>query len=128
MNLFKVANYFIEKKSYIRKMQNGKYKVLSRKGKTLGVYNTKEEAKKRLQQIEYFKKNASVLIEDADDFTYSAISRHLRKELSPKEFKLFQKKYKDNFDKFYLDGVDNFEEAALKETLKLDFGKVEKKK
>ena len=30
--------------------------VRSRKGKKLGEYNTRKEAAKRLQQIEYFKK------------------------------------------------------------------------
>lgn len=38
----------------IRKI-NGKYVVLSEKGRKMGTYDTEEEAKKRLQQIEYFK-------------------------------------------------------------------------
>lgn len=39
----------------IRKVKNG-YKVLSEKGKRLGApYKTKEEAEKRLKQVEYFK-------------------------------------------------------------------------
>lgn len=39
----------------IRK-ENGKYVVKSEDGtKVLGTYETKEEAEKRLQQIEYFK-------------------------------------------------------------------------
>lgn len=38
----------------IRKIKN-KYKVISKKGKNLGTYKTKEEAEKRLRQIEYFK-------------------------------------------------------------------------
>jgi hypothetical protein len=38
----------------IRKTKNG-YKVVSEKGRNMGEYTTKEEAKKRLQQIEYFK-------------------------------------------------------------------------
>jgi hypothetical protein len=32
-----------------------KWSVKSESGKTLGVYDTKSEAKKRLEQIEYFK-------------------------------------------------------------------------
>lgn len=41
--------------SYIRK-EKGVYNVYSEKGKCLGKgYKTKEEAEKRLKQIEYFK-------------------------------------------------------------------------
>ena len=37
-------------------IQEGKkWAVKSESGKTLGVYDTKSEAKKRLEQIEYFK-------------------------------------------------------------------------
>jgi len=36
--------------------QNGKYVIKSEDGsKTLGTYDTREEAEKRLKQIEYFK-------------------------------------------------------------------------
>ena len=39
----------------IKKLKEG-YKVLSEKGKNLGgPYKTKEEAAKRLRQVEYFK-------------------------------------------------------------------------
>lgn len=34
---------------------NGGYKVVSEKGRNMGTYKTKEEAKKRLRQIEFFK-------------------------------------------------------------------------
>ena len=38
------------------KKLNGKYVVLSEKtGRKFGTYDTKEEAKKRLRQVEYFK-------------------------------------------------------------------------
>ena len=41
----------------IRKSGKG-YKVLSKKGKNLGgPYKTLEEAKKRLRQVEFFKRN-----------------------------------------------------------------------
>jgi hypothetical protein len=41
----------------IRKAKEG-YKVVSEKGKNLGgPYKTKEEAAKRLRQVEYFKHN-----------------------------------------------------------------------
>ena len=35
--------------------QGKKYKIVSQEGKTLGVFDTEEEAKKRLREIEYFK-------------------------------------------------------------------------
>ncbi len=38
----------------IRKVKEG-YRVLSESGRNMGTYGTKEEAKKRLRQIEYFK-------------------------------------------------------------------------
>jgi hypothetical protein len=39
----------------IRKLKSG-YRVVSHKGKNLGEYRTKKEAKKRLAQIEYFRR------------------------------------------------------------------------
>ncbi len=39
----------------IRKVKGG-YRVLSEKGRNMGTYATKEEAEKRLRQIEYFKR------------------------------------------------------------------------
>ncbi len=38
----------------IRKIKGG-YRVLSEKGRNMGTYKAKEEAKKRLRQIEFFK-------------------------------------------------------------------------
>lgn len=38
----------------IRKVKEG-YRVVSESGRNMGTYATKEEAKKRLKQIEYFK-------------------------------------------------------------------------
>lgn len=39
----------------IRKVR-GKYRVLSESGRNMGAYNTLAEAKKRLRQIEFFKR------------------------------------------------------------------------
>jgi len=38
----------------IRKVKEG-YRVVSESGRNMGTYATKEEAEKRLKQIEYFK-------------------------------------------------------------------------
>lgn len=35
--------------------QGNKYRVVSEKGKNLGEYKSKEEAEKRLREVEYFK-------------------------------------------------------------------------
>lgn len=43
----------------IRKIKEG-YWVLSENGKNMGTYKTEAEAKKRLQQIEYFKHKNSL--------------------------------------------------------------------
>lgn len=43
----------------IRKTKSGKYKVVSKSGKSLGTYASKAAATKRLQQVEYFKHKKS---------------------------------------------------------------------
>ena len=48
MNFKSVLNEVIKK-------EGSKYCVKSKKGKNLGCYDTKEEAEKRLKQVEYFK-------------------------------------------------------------------------
>jgi hypothetical protein len=45
----------MEKLAYIKKLPNGKYRVYSEKGKNMGTFSTEEEAKKRLQDIHFFK-------------------------------------------------------------------------
>ncbi len=40
----------------IKKLSSGKYRVLSKKGKNLGTFDTKHEAHVRLGQVEAFKK------------------------------------------------------------------------
>jgi len=42
----------------IKKIKNG-YKVVSESGRNMGTYKTREETKKRLKQIEYFKHKKS---------------------------------------------------------------------
>ena len=39
----------------IRKVKSG-YRVVSKKGKNLGTYKTEDAAKKRLAQVEFFKR------------------------------------------------------------------------
>ena len=43
------------KKSFIKQIGKNKFRVYSEKGRNLGTYESKEKAKKRLKQIEFFK-------------------------------------------------------------------------
>ena len=89
------------KNAYIRKLPNGKYRVFSEKGKNMGTYNSHQAAKKRLQQIEFFKhKKASNNLLDLshlDDVSYSAVVRELRK-LNKQAADHFISIYKKCFD------------------------------
>lgn len=51
------------KESKIRKLPSGKWRVLSKKNKNLGTYDTKEEAVHRLRQVEYFKHKKSEILQ-----------------------------------------------------------------
>ena len=97
------------KEGRIRKLPNGKYRVLSEKDKNLGTYDTRDKAKKRLKQIEYFKHKDDNKSEDselstidlttADDFSYSAIMRCLRQQATKEQVMDFLKLFKKEFDK-----------------------------
>lgn len=117
-----VGECAIVKEAFVKKMPNGKYRVVSRKGKNLGEYDTKEKAKIRLKQIEWFKfknkyKKASKLDKLEDTTSYSAIMRDLNKYYDENEIETFQKTYKDLFDKAIQDGDDKPEEHVLNDAL-----------
>lgn len=112
----------------IRKLPGGKYRVLSEKGKNLGTFNSREKAKKRLQQVEYFKHldsgnaedsenaedNSSVIdLTKAVDFSYSAIMREMRKEASKEQVRLFLALFKKEFDKAVKNKLQKPEKIAL---------------
>lgn len=104
------------KNAYIRKLPNGKYRVYSEKGKNLGTYNTREQAKKRLRQIEFFKhKKAATNIDmsNLDGVSYSAIIRELRKQGNDEAANEFISMYKKCFDACVVDGIENPAECAL---------------
>lgn len=90
---------FFLKLAYVRKLPNGKYRVFSEKGKNMGTYDTKEEANKRLGQIEYFKKQAN------KELTYSSIMRTLRHNHED-QVEPFMKKFKEEFDESLIEGAD----------------------
>lgn len=96
----------------IRKLPNGKYRVLSEKGKNLGTYDTKELAKKRLRQVEFFKhKNASD--NSHDDASYSATMRELRKSYDEDAISKFQRQFKSTFDNALMNNEEHPEDTAM---------------
>src|SRR5208282_5672113 len=118
----------------IRKLPNGRYRVLSQDGKNLGTYKSREGAKKRLKQVEYFKHfdhseaaDAPPVIDltDADEFSYSAIMRKLRQKGSPEQVKQFLQIFKLQFDKAVKGKLQKPEKVALQNTM-LRFNKLHK--
>lgn len=127
-NILKIAtNYcddcfhYINKTAIIKKLPGNKYMVTSEKGKNLGVYSTKELAKKRLRQVEYFKhkkddndaNDKPIDLSKLEEFSYSCLMRELRKKASKDQFKYFLKLYKLCFDKALRKKIKSPEQAAL---------------
>lgn len=122
----------------IRKLPNGKYRVLSMEGKNLGTYTSHEGAKKRLKQVEYFKhfdhkdsndanEQSVIDLTKADEFSYSAIVRKLRQEATPEQVKTFLTIFKQQFDKAVKGKVHKPEKIALQNAM-LKFNRIHKVK
>jgi hypothetical protein len=111
----------MNKISIIKKLPNGKWRVVSRKGKNLGTFDTKDEAAQRLKQVEFFKHKkaaAPVDLSQLEDLTYSSIMRELNKQ--NKDLVLpFMQIFKKIFDKLVCKGESNPGEKALFPTLVL---------
>lgn len=115
----------------IRKLPDGKYRVLSEKGKNLGTSNTKGEAEERLRQVEYFKhrdQNSAddfeeIDLRDADDFSYSAIMRKMREKASKEQVRKFLRLFKAQFDKAVKSKLQKPEKVALQNAL-IKFNKI----
>ena len=113
--------------AFIKKMPGGKWRVLSQKGKSLGTYDTKEEAVERLRQVEYYKHHSkdkshsddeSVIdLTDADDFSYSAIMRKMRQKASKEQVKEFLTLFKAQFDRAVKKKLQKPEKIALQNSL-----------
>jgi hypothetical protein len=110
----------------IRKLPGGKYRVLSGKGKNLGTSETKEEAVKRLREVEYFKRNDEnefkeeekvIDLTGAIDFSYSAIMREMRQEASKEQVREFLVYFKREFDKAVKKKLQKPEKVALQNSL-----------
>lgn len=138
-NLLKLASTYeqeciqdLVKIARIRKMPNGKYRVLSQKGKSLGEYSSRKGAEKRLKQVEYFKhldkshaddSPNAIDLTDIDDFSYSAIMRKMREKASPEQVKQFLQLFKAQFDKAVKGKMNKPERIALQNAV-LKFNKV----
>ena len=112
------------KRAFIKKMPDGKYKVLSEKGKNLGVFPSREKAEKHLREIEFFKhkkkkasKDLSIDLTSLEELSYSAIMRELRKQCDPNIVQEFQTIFKKLFDALVLHGEDHPAEKAMPATI-----------
>jgi hypothetical protein len=136
-NILKIASEYyakasiLEKFAVIRKLPNGKYRVLSHKGKNLGTYKTKDEAKERLQDVEFFKHQDQSNAEDhidltkIEDFSFSATMRQLRQNAKPEQVMEFLKTYNDCFENAVKKQLEQPEHVALQNAL-IDFNNTNK--
>jgi hypothetical protein len=116
----------MKKIAFIRKLPNGKYRVYSHTGKNLGTSDTLEEAKARLQAVEYFKhkdkKAQNIRIQLLNIFaekelSYSAIMRDLNKNDKDK-LELFMKQFKKSFDEAIIEDLEDPDKIALISAMK----------
>lgn len=119
----------MQKLAFIKKMPNGKYRVLSEKGKNLGTYSSRALAKKRLSQIEWFKhkdKNSAdesvIDLTKAEAFVFSAIMRQLNKNATPEQVLEFLKLHKKAFDQAIIKKLQDPDRVALQNAM-VQFGK-----
>lgn len=118
--------------SRIRKLPDGKFRVVSKDGKNLGTYKSREAAKKRLKQVEYFKHfdhaeadDSVIDLTEAEEFAYSAVMRKLREKASQEQVLLFLKLFKMQFDNAVKKKLQKPERVALQNAL-VKFNKVHK--
>lgn len=120
------------KAAIIKKQPNGKYRVLSEKGKNLGESDSRTDAEKRLKQVEFFKHkdnnsndDLDIDLSDVDDWSYSAIMRKLRERGTKEQVTTFLKIYKNLFDKAIKEKLNKPEKVALQNAA-IKFGKIYK--
>jgi transcription termination factor NusB len=94
------------KGAVVKQLPSGKWTVVSLKGKPLGEYKTKQEAVKRLRQIEHFKSHKV-----ASDKSYSSIMRDLKDDKDAAT--QFQIAFKRVFDEACETSKDDPEKVAL---------------
>ena len=124
----------MNKIAFIKEISKGIWRVLSKKGRNLGTYDSKEQAEKRLKQVEFYKhwpfhpirKKKSIedlygkIVLGEENIpeitsTFSAEMRELRKN-NPDQVMNFLKQFNQSFQNSLQEGIDNPEQAALLET------------
>ena len=110
----------------IRNLGDGKYRVESEKGKNLGTYKSKEKAKLRLRQVEFFKhldenkaNDKAIDLTDIDELSYSALMRKINEKGTQDQLINFMKIFKSQFDKAIKGKLHKPEKVALHKTLVL---------
>jgi len=131
------ACFELKKIAFIQKLPSGEYRVVSKKGRNFGTYHSKEDAQKRLKQIEFFKfrnrfhfrkKKASSNIIDLTnitDFSFSSIMRELNKKADKDQVHSFLRIFKDIFDKAVANKTAEPSKYTLSKTL-IEFNKLNK--
>lgn len=100
-------------------------------GKHMGTFTSKDKANKRLKQIEYFKSfdhnEAKDVIDltDAEELSYSAVMRKLRKAASESQVLTFIKIFKKECDLAFKNKLNKPEKVALQNTI-VKFNKIHK--
>jgi hypothetical protein len=126
-NFFQRCQTHLVKVARVRRLPNGKYRVLSQKGKNLGTFDSERAAKKHLKEVEYFKHldnshaedDASTVIDltDVEEFAYSAVMRKLRQKASIEQVTDFLKLFKAQFDRAVKAKLKKPERVALQNAL-----------
>lgn len=122
------CNEGLLKVAIIRKLPNGKYRVMSHKGRNLGTYKSKDEAEKRLKQVEFFKHiednnkaqeeaNAIIDLSDIEELSFSAVMRKLRKRAPDECVREFLHIYKTQFDRAVREGLQRADKVAMQNAL-----------
>lgn len=119
----------LKKVAIIKKLPNGKYRVLSHKGRNLGTYDSRTKAVKRLQQVEFFKHdshsaedNKKIDLTKVEDFSFSAIMRQIRQQCNEEQVKVFLKIYYKMFENAVKNNLESPDRVALQNTL-IEFNK-----
>ncbi len=100
-----------DKFAFVRKNAIGKWEVLTKNGEFLGEYNTKTSAFKKLRHVEFVIHKLAQTKKPS--LSYSSVIRLLNEQYSDETVKNFQRLFKENFDRLYLEGNESPEEEAL---------------
>lgn len=101
----------VDKFAFVRKDDSGIWSVISKDGECFGEFDSKNEASKILRKVEFLKYKEAQTKDPS--LSYSSIIRLLNKQYSHETVVKFQKLFKENFDRLYLEGDEEPEKSAL---------------